>query len=66
MRENGLLLEVSTLLHRSSCIFELGTSKYIITPSMVFRCSDHMLRLCPVVPQSPVGDLVTCILYTPP
>ena len=64
MRENGPLLELSTLLHRSSCIFELGTSKYIMTPSMVFGSSDDMLRLCPVVSQTPVGDL--CILHKQP
>ena len=64
LREKGPLLELSTLLHRSSCIFELGTSKYIITPSMVFGCSDDVLRLCPVVSQTPVGD--QCILHRQP
>ena len=64
MRENGPLLELSTLLDRSSCIFELGTSKYIIICSMVFGCSDDMLVPCPVLSQSPVGDL--CIVLRQP
>ena len=59
-----MLLELSTMLHRSSCIFQLSTSKYIIIPSMVFGCSDDMLELCPVLPQTPIGDL--CILHIQP
>ena len=64
MRENRPLLELSTLLHRSSCIFELSTSKYIIIPSMVFGCSDDMLKLSPNLSQTPVGD--QCILQRQP
>ena len=59
--ENGPLLELSTLLDRSSCIFERSTSKYIIVPSMVLGCSDDMLELCPVLSQTLVGNL--CILH---
>ena len=64
MRENGPLLALSALLHRSSCIFELNTSHYIIIPSMVFGCSDDTLQLCPVLSQTPIGDL--CILHRQP
>ena len=58
------MLELSILLGALSCIFELGTSKYISTPCMVFGCTDHMLDLCPVLSQTPVGDL--CILHRQP
>ena len=57
MRENGPLLQLSTLLDFSPCLFELGTSKYIIIPSMVFGCSGDMLELCPVLSQTQIGDL---------
>ena len=63
-RENGPVLEWSTLLDRSSCIFELSTSKYTIVLSMVFGCSDDMLELCPILSQTPVG--VLCILHGQP
>ena len=59
-----MLVEVNTLLDPLSCIFELGTPKYIIIPSMVFGCSDDMLELCPVLCQTRVGDL--CILHGQP
>ena len=64
MRENGPLVEWNTSLDRLSCIFELGTSKYIIRPSMVFGCSADMLELCPVLFQTPVCDL--CFLHRQP
>ena len=64
MRENGPLLALNTLLDRSSCIFELSTSKYIIILSMVFGCSDNMWELCPILSQTPVGNL--CILHRQP
>ena len=56
MRENGPLLELRTLLDRSSSIFQLSTSKYIIICSMVLGCSDDMLELCPVLSQTLIGD----------
>ena len=57
VRENGPLVELNTLLDPLSCIFELGTSKYIIIPCMVFGGNADMLELCPVLSQTPVGDL---------
>ena len=57
MRENGPLVELNTLEDPLSRIFGLGTSKYIIIPSMVFGCSGDMLELCPVLAQTPVRDL---------
>ena len=56
MRENGPLLELSTLLDRSSCIFGISTSNYIIIRSMVLGCSGDMLELCPVLSQTAIGD----------
>ena len=57
------MLELSAMLDRSSGIFELGTSKYIIIPCMVFGSSDDMLELCPILSLTQVGDL--CILQQP-